>query len=630
MGLRATGDKTRSAARRLHTRKLAGRSAESRILFSRRPSHSLMFTRKPSLTLLVLTLALSFVLEARALTFSPVYTVDSASSTTVQQQQIQATNAALANLATYFQPSNITLRVEFTFRDLGSTGTLGQAGPAGFQVINGLYYAQALFNFVSQTDLTGQVTSLSVEMNTNSSVVWNYSNTTPAAGQYSWQDVIMHEVGHSMGFFDTIDQNGAYNNPGPSIFETMATLGIGGSPLSSLDQAARAAAIISNNVFWSGQFGLASNNNTPIKLYTPNPYEQGSTYSHIDPSETGKGGIYFPSLPDATYFPGPTAQELAIFRDLGWATTGSPSPTPGPSASPSATPQPTPVDVQLVNIATRVAVGTGEQVGIAGFIVNGNLPKKVLIRGIGPSLVPFGIPDALPDPLLELRDSTGSLIVSNDNWRQFQEADIAATGIAPKNDLEAAIIATLDAGKSYTAIFKGNGTATGIGVVEVYDLGVNSGSELANISTRGQVGVDAQILIGGFIAQGANPQAVAVRAIGPSLAAFGINGVLADPTLELRDSQGALLMANDNWQDDPSQAAALQQNKIAPTNAAESALIAMVPAGNYTAQVRGKNNSTGVAVVEAYNLKPSKPALAEFAADAAIVPEPTPSRGDTP
>ena len=587
-------------------------------------------TLRRRFSLVLLSLLVAFAATSRALTFTPVYTVDPATPTSVQQQQIQATNSALATLATFFQPSNINLRVEFSFRDLGSTGTLGSAGPAGFQAINGLFYAQALFNLISQTDLTGTVTSLSVSMNTNASVNWSYSNTTPAASQYSWQAVIMHEVGHSMGFFDTLNRNGSYYNAGPSIFETMSTLGIGGSPLSSLDQAARAAAIISNNVFWSGQFGLASNNNVPIKLYAPNPYEEGSTYSHIDPSERGKGGIYFPSLADATYFPGPTAQELAIFRDLGWAVTGSATPTPAPSPSPSATPQPTPADVQLVNIATRVAVGTGEQVGIAGFIVNGNLPKKVLIRGIGPTLVPFGIANALPDPLLELRDSTGALIVSNDNWRQFQETEIAATGIAPKDDLEAAIVATLDAGRSYTAIFKGTGTATGIGVVEVFDLAPNAGSELANISTRGQVGVDAKILIGGFIAQGATPQKVAVRAIGPSLAAFGITGVLADPTLELRDAQGALLMANDNWKDDATQAAALTQNKIAPTNDAEAALIAIVPAGNYTAQVRGKDNTTGVAIVEAYNLKPSKPTtLAEFAA-ANTPAEPTPAHGETP
>lgn len=567
------------------------------------------FTRRAASFLTAIAL-LATIASSRALTFSPVFTVDPNTPPSVQDQQRQATIQALNNLATYFQPSNITLRVEFTFKNLGNTGTLGQAGPSGFQQINGIYYAQALYNFITKTDVSGTTTTLSVEMNTNSSVKWNYTNTTPPAGEYSWQDVIMHEVGHSMGFFDTLEKNGAYNNPGPSIFETLSTLGVGGPALSTLDMSARANAIVSNNVYWNGQFGIAANNNTPIKLYTPNPYESGSTYSHIDPSQTNAGGIYFPSLADGVYFPGPTAQELAIFRDVGWATTGAatptPAPSPSPTASPTATPSATPADIQLVNISTRVVIGSSDQVGIGGFIVRGNLPKKVLIRAIGPSLTNRGVTGALSDPFLELRDEKGALITANDNWRATQETEIAATGAAPGNDAEAAIIATLDAGKSYTAIVKGSGGATGIGLIEVFDLAINSGSDLANISTRGNVLTGDNIMIGGFIVQGANPQTVVVRGIGPSLTAAGVQGALADPTLEIRDAAGALLFANDNWKDDANQATALQQAGIAPTRDEESAIIVKVPAGSYTAQLRGKNG-TGVGLVEVYNLKPSAP-----------------------
>src|SRR3954466_5356167 len=425
------------------------------------------FRQTPARVAAIVGIQLIALATASALTFTPVFTFDPATTPVVQQQQQQATTQALTNLARFFQPSNITVRVQFQFKDLGNTGTLGQAGPAGFDVRNNVYYAQALFNFLTKNDVAGGAGSLTVEINTNPSTNWFYDASTPPAGQYSWQSVIMHEVGHSMGFFDTIATNGSYSNAGPSIFETLATVGVGGTPLSSLDQAARAQAVISNNVFWSGQFGLAANNGQAIKLYSPNPYEEGSNYSHIDPSQAGIGGLYYPSLADATFFAGPTKQELGIFHDVGWATS--------------------PFGVQLVNISTRVVVGTGEQVGIGGFIIRGNKPKKVLIRGIGPSLTGAGVSGALGNPLLELRDSTG-LIVSNDDWQTApQAADITPSGAAPTNSLESAVIRTLDPNKNYTAILKGSGGAPGIGVVEVYDLDISSGPDLANISTRGNV-----------------------------------------------------------------------------------------------------------------------------------------------
>lgn len=538
---------------------------------------SLKLRRK--LLLAALFAVLSFT-SANALTFTPVFTFDPATPPAVQQQQQQATTDALNNLAKYFQPSNITVRADFKFRDLGSSGTLGQAGPSGFQVRNNIYFAQALFNFLTKNDVNGGAISLSVEMNTNASVTWFYGASTPPSNQYSWQSVIMHEVGHSMGFFDTVAQNGSYSNAGPSIFETISTLGVGGPVLSSLDQAGRAQAIISNNVFWGGPFGLSSNNGQAIKLFAPNPYQEGSTYSHLDPSQTGIGGLYFPSLADATFFPGPTKQELGIFHDIGWGTS--------------------PFNVQLVNISTRVVIGTGDQVGIAGFIIRGNKTKKVLIRGIGPS---SGVNGALANPFLELRDASNVLLASNDDWGTAPEAaDISATGAAPTNNLESAMIRTLDPGKNYTAILKGTGGATGIGLVEVFDLEVNSGPDLANISTRGNVFADPNLMIAGLIVQGVNQQTIVARGIGPSLTAVGVTGALADPTLEIRNTQGALLIANDNWKDDPNQATALQQNNIAPTRDEESAIIVNVPFGTYTALLRGKNGSTGVGLVEIYNL----------------------------
>ena len=254
-----------------------------------------------------------------------------------------------------------------------------------------------------------------------------------------------------------------------------------------------------------------------------------------------------------------------------------------------------PPPTTLANISTRLRVETGDNVLIGGFIVTGTQPKKVIVRAIGPSLPLAG---ALADPVLELRDSSGSLIFSNDNWRSDQEAEIIATTIPPSNDLESAIVATLPANNSnYTAIVRGVNNGTGIGVVEAYDLDRTVNSKLANISTRGLVQTGDNVLIGGMIVLGQDPLKVIVRAIGPSLP---LPGTLGDPTLELHDVNGALIASNDNWRSD--QEAEIIATTIPPTNDLESAIVRDLAPGNYTAIVRGVNNTTGVALVEAYGL----------------------------
>jgi hypothetical protein len=251
----------------------------------------------------------------------------------------------------------------------------------------------------------------------------------------------------------------------------------------------------------------------------------------------------------------------------------------------------------LGNISTRLRVETGDNVLIGGFIITGTQPKKVIVRAIGPSLSSF-FPGALADPILELRNSSGGLIASNDNWRSDHEAEIIATTIPPSNDLESAIVATLPANNSaYTAIVRGVNNGTGIGVVEAYDLDRTVDSKLANISTRGFVQTGDNVLIGGLIVLGQNPLRVIVRAIGPSLS---LQGALGDPTLELHDGNGALIAANDNWRSD--QEAEIIATTIPPSNDLESAIVRNLAPGNYTAIVRGVNNATGVALVEAYGL----------------------------
>jgi uncharacterized membrane protein len=254
-----------------------------------------------------------------------------------------------------------------------------------------------------------------------------------------------------------------------------------------------------------------------------------------------------------------------------------------------------------LNISTRETVGTGDNVLIGGFIVTGTTPKKVLLRALGPSLAAFGLNGVLQDPVLELHDEAGATILTNDNWRDTQEADIIATGIPPEDDRESAIVATLDPG-AYTAVLQGANGTTGTALVEAYDLDATPDSRLGNISTRGLVGTFTDVLIGGLIVSSEeSAQAnVVVRALGPSLGSMNVAGVLQDPTLELHDSNGALLASNDNWRD--TQEGIISSAGLAPTDDREAAIFAILPAGAYTAVVQGRNATTGVGLVEAYNI----------------------------
>lgn len=256
---------------------------------------------------------------------------------------------------------------------------------------------------------------------------------------------------------------------------------------------------------------------------------------------------------------------------------------------------------QPVNLSTRMHVQTGDRVGIGGFIVCGTAPKHVLLRGLGPSLNSQLAGKELIDPVLELRDSTGKVLIVNDNWKddQVQAAAIAASGIPPSDEREAAIDVTLDPG-AYTAILRGKGAATGLAVFEVYDLNQGAASKLSNISTRAFVGTGDNIVIAGFILGKNNgSDHIVVRGIGPSL---GGTNSLTDPILELRDSNGVLIRANNDWQDDPTQAMALQDAGLAPGNIRESAISEALAPGHYTALLAGRDVGTGLGLVEVYDL----------------------------
>ena len=255
---------------------------------------------------------------------------------------------------------------------------------------------------------------------------------------------------------------------------------------------------------------------------------------------------------------------------------------------------------KAVNIATRVFVDTGERVSIAGFIVTGDIAKKVLIRGIGPSLAASNVPNPLQNPTLTLFNADASVRQTNDDWMNSPDAaEIISTGIAPKDDRESAIIADLPPGQ-YTAALAGKDGGIGNGLIEVYDLASGNSSTLANLSTRGFVGTADNAMIGGVIVGSGEHPIVVLRALGPTLTAAGISGPLLDPTIELFDQNGTMLDSNDEWREGQSQA--LIATELAPSDDHEAALVAFLAPGNYTAVVRGKDNSTGVALVEAYRL----------------------------
>jgi Tol biopolymer transport system component len=351
----------------------------------------------------------------------------------------------------------------------------------------------------------------------------------------------------------------------------------------------------SNLPFMSGRVG-ASGAALNGSLYVVGGGSLNSSYTN-----TVQRLICTPATPTPTPSPTPVP-------------TSTPTPTATPTATPIATPTSTPTSTpsptatptpaaQALNLSTRMRVQTGDNVGIGGFIISGTTSKNVLVRAIGPSLTQFGVPNALPDPVLELHGPGGFSTITNNNWRDdpTQETLILATGLAPGNDLESAIDANLAPG-AYTAVVRGNNSTTGVALIEVYDLNQAAPARLANISTRAFVGTGDDIVIAGFIlGNQSGHDRIVVRGIGPSLTQFGVPDTLSDPTLELRDNNGALVVANNDWQDNQAQAAELTAAGLAPSDPLESGIAVTLPPGGYTALLAGLNGGTGNGVVEVYD-----------------------------
>jgi len=341
----------------------------------------------------------------------------------------------------------------------------------------------------------------------------------------------------------------------------------------------------------------------PAGNATTYQFQYGLTAAYGNTTTSTSAGSGFVAVPVSAALSGLTAGTLYHFRVTATNAGGTAN---GADATFTTTGGSIPPDSAL-NISTRVDVETGDNVGIGGFIINGTDPKLVVIRGIGPSLALTGV---LSDPFLELHDSTGAIIATNDNWKGnsiVNQQILTDNGLAPQNDFESALVQTLDPGP-YTAILKGSSGQTGIGLVEIYDLDDPSvAGELANISTRGLVGTvaDDTVLIGGVIlgpAGGENAKVI-IRAIGPSLADANppVANPLMDPVLDIHNGDGDLIASNDNWKDDPNMQLVIDNN-LAPTSDAESAIYADLIAGGYTAVVSGAGGTTGVGLVEIYHV----------------------------
>lgn len=367
-------------------------------------------------------------------------------------------------------------------------------------------------------------------------------------------------------------------------------------------QVAAASITLGQNTSDTATLSTASNptGSLTFRLYGPND----STCSNAPVFTSVQGVNGNGTYTSGSFTPGATGTYLWTASYSGDGNnTGVATPCGDTNETVTVTSTPTPTPSQLVNVSTRARVETGgNNEIIGGFIITGSGTKNVIIRGLGPSLQSMGLTDFLINPTLELRSPSGPAI-TNQDWRDTQEAAIKATGIPPLYDVESAIVASLAPG-NYTVILRGLSGGTGLGMIEVYDLATGATSKLANLSTRASVRTGNNVLIGGFFVDaGTGGANVAVRALGPSLTAFGVAGALPDPTLELRDGSGTLLLANDDYQDNATQAAALTAAGLAPSDPKEAAVIRFLAPGAYTAIVQGRNGTpTGVGLMEIYNI----------------------------
>jgi hypothetical protein len=441
----------------------------------------------------------------------------------------------------------------------GTTATFGEFTNAGFAQIKGTLAASIYTQSLGQLDLNayldgGDPGPLSLAVLQADPVQLNGGTLTGAG-------IIIGNLinnggtiipGHSAG---TINVQGDYTQGANAVL----ALEIGGTQPGQFDQLA-----VTGTAKLDGTLSIRTINN-----FTPDP---ATSFKPLQFSAVS--GDFATTSSNADAVVTPSGVEITV-------TGANPPPT------------------RAQNISTRLGVQSGENVLIGGFIITGpaGTSKKVAVRGLGPSLSNFGITNPLLDPFIELHQSNGT-VLTNDNWKDASNANEVPAFLRPGDDRESVLVATLGTG-NHTVIVRGANGETGIGLAEVYDLDPPSNTNLANISTRGLVQAGDDVLIGGFIIGGTDPAKVLVRAIGPSLTQ--LTGPLQDPLLSVHNENGAAIISNDDWRN--TQEAEIQDTTIPPSDARESAVVVALTPGQYSAIVRGKNNATGVAVVEVYMLK---------------------------
>lgn len=254
---------------------------------------------------------------------------------------------------------------------------------------------------------------------------------------------------------------------------------------------------------------------------------------------------------------------------------------------------------RLVNLSTRLEVGSGDRVAIAGFVIQGDRDKPIVVRALGPTLGSFGVSNPLSRPKLRILNADGVEVTRGRTRAEGSDLGLYVRSLSPPDEQEPAC-ATLLSTRAFTAIVESADGSSGVALLEVYDTDVGTTSRPVNLSTRGIVGRGDAAMIAGFVVGGPTPKRLLIRALGPTLAGFGVSGALADPVIELRNSAGGIVATNDNWR--ASQQAEIAATPFAPANDAEPAIVATLAPGSYTAIVRGVGDTTGVGLVEVYEL----------------------------
>jgi hypothetical protein len=362
----------------------------------------------------------------------------------------------------------------------------------------------------------------------------------------------------------------------------------------------------SNEVSGAVADGSPTPTPTPAPTPEPSPTPTATPFPTPEPTPTATA-TPFPTpepTPTATSTPFPTPEPTPVATATPFPTpdptpTAFPTPSPTPFVSPSPNATPSATQSALLNVSTRGTINGGDGVLIGGFIVVGDTPKTVVIRGIGPSLIAHGVNPAMPDPTLALHDGAGTLVRTVRGWQE-DAAELEAAGLVPEDLADSAMVVQLQPG-SYTAVISSATNGVGTALFELYDL-EPSNSRIANISTRGTVNAGDDVLVGGLIIGGADHQRVLIRAIGPTLRASGVPDALPDPVLGLYGANGTLIYSNDSWRS--TQEVLIQATTLAPADDLEPAILAALPPGPYTAVVRSNDGSVGVALVEIYHLVP--------------------------